>query len=301
MTTGVSPLRARLLHLRPRSWPVVFAHYATGAAVAYAFAPGSNAQALGRIVAGGLLWTVCLNGGTLALNSAYDHDTDDIGYLDHPPPVPEGMALTSFLLMLIGLAGSFVVGTGFGIAYGVAFVLSLLYSVPPVRLKAVAGADILVNMAGYGALTFAAGALATGSTPEAPAGLGSAIVCLSVGFAVLFAAFYPMTQIYQVPEDRARGDRTLVVRLGARRALILSLGALAAACACGVLACLQRGVEPWGTVSVIGVFAAWMLFTFDWLRRGEEYPAQKGMYRALKLWAVTDIVVIAVFGFGMPV
>ena len=37
--------------------------------------------------------------------------------------------------------------------YAVCFVLSVLYSVPPFRLKAVAGADWLINMWGFGTLT----------------------------------------------------------------------------------------------------------------------------------------------------
>ena len=40
----------------------------------------------------------------------------------------------------------------------------------------------------------------------------SAILWAAAGFGLLFAALYPATQIYQVEEDQARGDRTLVVR-----------------------------------------------------------------------------------------
>ena len=48
------------------------------------------------------------------------------------------------------------------LAYALCFVLSVLYSVPPFRLKAVAGADWLINMWGFGTLTPYAGWAATG-------------------------------------------------------------------------------------------------------------------------------------------
>lgn len=54
-----------------------------------------------RLATVGLLaWVVALNGGTLALNSAFDRDDDDVAYLRQPPPVPAGLAVVAMALML---------------------------------------------------------------------------------------------------------------------------------------------------------------------------------------------------------
>lgn len=306
-------IRDTILHLRPRSWPIVFAHYAGGAAIALAHDMRASGGDYLAALAGGAIWTICLNGGTLALNSSFDQDEgQDIGYLDNPPPVPRNLGLFSMGLMAAGIALSLalapVVGLGFFYAYLAAYVLSILYSVPPLRLKAVAGADLLINMVGYGALTFAAGALASGigstrppGEPGFDPGTGAAIAWLAVGFGFLFGAFYPMTQIYQMPSDAAKGDRTLAVRLGARRALAFSIALIVL---CGIsqgIAAYQAGLKLWGWVGVIGASGAWIIFTIDWLRRTEGYPSQRGMYRALRLWAVSDVIVILAFAFGTRV
>ena len=81
----------------------------------------------------------------------------DIGYLDQPPPVPRHLAAWGFGLMLAGQLASLALPRGFAIAYAMCFAMSLLYSVPPVRLKAVAGADWIINMLGFGTLTPYAG------------------------------------------------------------------------------------------------------------------------------------------------
>lgn len=303
-------LRDTLLHLRPRSWPIVLAHYAGGAAIALAHDTRPSGANWITALAGGAIWTVCLNGGTLALNSAYDQDNGgDIGYLDNPPPVPPNLARVSALLMVAGIGLSLalapVAGLGFYHVYVAAFILSFLYSVPPLRFKAIAGADLVINMVGYGALTFAAGALASGlghsASPEGShfdPGTAAGVAWLAVGFGFLFGAFYPMTQIYQMPTDAAKGDRTLAVRLGARRSLAFSIALIVL---CGIsqgIAAYMMGLRLWGWIGVIGASGAWIIFTIDWLRRTEGYPSKKGMYRALSLWAVSDVLVILAFAFG---
>ena len=95
---------------------------------------------------------------------------------------------------------------GFAVAYAVCFVLSVLYSVPPFRLKAVAGADWVINMWGFGTLTPYAGWAATGMPVDPARGL------VLLAFCPLFAALYPLTQLYQLEEDVRRGDRTLASR-----------------------------------------------------------------------------------------
>jgi 4-hydroxybenzoate polyprenyltransferase len=288
-----------LVHLRPRSWPIVFAHFAAGAAVTGSAAMSDGHSILARVVAGGLLWAVCLNGGTLAINSAYDRDSGDVGYLNNPPPVPRRLGASAMALMLIGFIGAIFLSIPFAICYGICVVMSVAYSVPPIRLKSVAGADLVINMIGYGGLTFLAGAFAPHIAPTDVAGnLWSSTYLLSASFAFLFGTFYPMTQIYQIPEDRERGDRTLVIMVGVRNSLRLAVVAIALSCLCQVAAAWLRGVMPWGFIAIVGTSLAWGLFTIDWMVRGDNYPAQKGLYRALKLWAVSDIVIASAFWFG---
>jgi 4-hydroxybenzoate polyprenyltransferase len=293
-----STLRDTFLHLRPRSWPIVFAHFAGGSLIALAHAHEITWLMLFKAIAGGVIWAVFLNGGTLALNSAFDADEgSDIGYLDNPPPAPPMLAHTATNLMVLGMAFAFPLSWGYFWVYCVCFMLSLAYSVPPLRFKAVPGMDLLINMAGYGAFNFLAGALAPGTGLAKP-GLLGAVCWLSTGFAFLFAAFYPMTQIYQIVEDAAKGDRTLAVRFGTRRVLALSIAAIAGSGVCQLLAAWCVGVSFWGGAALLVSNGAWMAFTIDWLRRSEGYPSQRGMYRALKLWAISDLITIAVFAWA---
>ncbi len=143
-----------------------------------------------------LSWVGCLNAGTLALNSAFDRDEGDIGYLDAPPPIPKHLALVSVALMAVGQAArASHCGPGSPIAYAICFAMSLAYSVPPVRLKAVAGADWVINIIGVGVLTPFAGWSASGFALR-PEGRW-----IMIGFGCLFGALYPLTQIYQFDED----------------------------------------------------------------------------------------------------
>ena len=94
-----------------------------------------------------VLWVVALNGGTLAINSAFDKDEGDVAYLRRPPHA----------------AARDCSGSGWGSwsrgfsspcscrgctrwLYVTCLIMSVLYSVPPMRLKAVAGADWIINL-----------------------------------------------------------------------------------------------------------------------------------------------------------
>ncbi|HUF36540.1 MAG TPA: hypothetical protein VMN37_11360, partial [Gemmatimonadales bacterium] len=63
-----------LLHLRPAEWPIMAAHTAVGYLLATGLEGALQPERLGRGLFGIALWVICLNGGTLALNSAYDRD-----------------------------------------------------------------------------------------------------------------------------------------------------------------------------------------------------------------------------------
>jgi 4-hydroxybenzoate polyprenyltransferase len=281
-----------LLHTRPIEWPIVAAHTALGYLLAVGLANAVRSERLGAAALGTALWVICLNGGTLALNSAFDRDEGDVAYLRSPPPPPANLAGFGMGLMIAGLLGSLSLPAGYRAAYALCVVLSVLYSVPPFRLKSVPGADWLINMWGFGTLTPYAGWSATG-LPVGPAGR-----LVLLGFCPLFAALYPLTQLYQLEEDARRGDRTLALRLGIGRSLALAI--IAAVLAFGLFAWAGLrshwgASERWRWVPLGLALAAWLLLLTPWLRRHHAMRPrdhQRGMYRALLVWAITDLAIV---------
>jgi len=286
-----------LLHLRPAEWPIMAAHTAVGYLLAVGLAGARSGRQLVPALLGLVLWVACLNGGTLALNSAFDRDEGDVAYLRRPPPPPRGLASFSLSLMAVGLLGALALPAGYIAAYVLCFVLSVLYSVPPFRLKAVAGTDWAINMWGFGTLTPYAGWAATGMAVD-PA---RALVLLA--FCPLFAALYPLTQLYQVEEDRRRGDRTFASVLGARRSLDIALGAAVVAFALFIAGGVRAGwrvpADGWRWTLLGLALVAWAVVLLPWRARAARLSAslhQRGMYRALAAWAVTDVAVVLAWG-----
>ena len=283
-----------LLHLRPAEWPIMAAHTALGYLLAVGL-HGATGEHLGRGLLGLLLWVACLNGGTLALNSAFDRDEGDIAYLRNPPPPPERLALFSVGLMTLGQLAALTLPPLFAAVYGLCFALSILYSVPPFRLKAVAGADWLINMIGFGTLTPLAGWATTGR----PVGAVVGIVLLA--FCPLFAALYPLTQLYQLEEDARRGDRTLALMLGVRRSLDLALAAAGVSFAlfawAGVRSAWDGAGWRWSLLAI--ALMAWAAVLVPWRRAADRLRPgdhQRRMYLALGAWAVTDLGVLLAWG-----
>ncbi|MGH7561121.1 MAG: UbiA family prenyltransferase [Gemmatimonadales bacterium] len=285
-----------LLHLRPAEWPIVSVHFLTGSALAGGLGDLLSWPPRGGVVLGLLLWVIALNGGTLALNSAFDRDTGDIAYLRSPPPPPPGLAAFGLALMLAGAAVAATLSLPYALAFWICVGLSILYSAPPLRLKGVAGADWLVNMAGFGFLTAFAGYVSTGTMPGRTGWL------LLAGFALLFGALYPMTQLYQLDEDARRGDRTLAVALGPERSLGLAglalLGAFALFAAATVAwwSAADRALRGAGLALAFG---AWIAVILPWRAAlSTQSPAdhRRRMHRALAVWALTDAAVLHAWG-----
>jgi 4-hydroxybenzoate polyprenyltransferase len=278
-----------VLHMRPAEWPIMAAHTALGYILAVGIKGAASGERLLPALAALLIWVVLLNGGTLAINSVFDKDEGDIGYLNVPPPLPRHLLGFSVALLAGGQLLAFALPPAFRIAYGICFVLSVLYSVPPFRFKAVAGVDWLINMWGFGTLTPFAAWAATGRALD----LGHALVLL--GFCPLFAGLYPLTQLYQMDEDRRRGDRTLALLLGPRVSLGVAIACTLLAFALFGWAAAVLRERAWLLVVPL---VAWLAVLAPWYRRRASLSAadqQRGMYRALAAWAVTDVAVLLVF------
>jgi len=274
---GEEPL-AYLLHLRPLEWPIMTAHFLLGTLIATGFRMPLKASILGWFV-----FVVLMNGGTLAINSAFDQDEGDVGYLRRPPKPPKYLLHVSSLMLAASLGLGFLLPPLFAWSNGICVVMSVLYSVPPARLKARAGWDLVINCIGFGFLTPLAGWGLTGRP------LSAAIAWTFVGFAFLFGALYPMTQIYQIDEDRARGDRTLVIHLGESLSLAFALVLALAAHACFLFGLWKSGrlMLPLG-LSLL----AWLSVLVPWLVRWRSWSShqhESGMYKGLAAWAVTDV------------
>lgn len=294
--SGDRPWRRALALARPRQWPILSAQLLVGMLLAQPDGPHVAAlltgPAPGTIAAAWLAWVVLLNGGTLAYNSAWDRDTGPVAYLRNPPEPPRGLATGALALMGCGaVVGAVLVGPRFGQVTAACVALSVLYSHPGPRWKAKPGLDLAVNMAGYGAGTTIAGLLGGQAASGADAAAGAP--WLAAGFAALFGSLYPLTQIYQAAADRVRGDRTLATALGVRPALALAflLGVLATAA-------LLRAGPGGGTgfLLVGGAGGLWLAHLGWWLGRSPRLTDaghERGMYRALGLWALVDAAVVA--------
>ncbi|GLH72233.1 hypothetical protein GETHLI_07350 [Geothrix limicola] len=271
-----------LLHLRPLEWPIMTAHFFLGALLAFGCGLRFWPSFLGWLV-----FVALMNGGTLAINSAFDKDEGDIGYLKAPPKPPEHLlAFSSALLGAAALLG-FLLPLPFALINLACVVMSLLYSVPPARFKARAGWDLIINCVGFGLLTPMAGWALTGRP------FSRTILLASAGFAFLFATLYPMTQIYQVAEDSRRGDRTLVIQMGVGRSLVMAL--LAAFVAHGFF---LAGVLALGrpTIYLLPSLLAWLAILLPWMRGWRTWTDARheaGMYWGLGAWAVTDLSLLA--------
>lgn len=270
-----------LLHLRPLEWPIMTAHFFLGTLLACGWGLRACPSLLGW-----LIFVALMNGGTLAINSAFDKDEGDIGYLKAPPKPPDHLLAFSVVLLGASTLLGFLLPLPFALINLGCVIMSVLYSVPPPRLKARAGWDLIINCVGFGLLTPMAGWALTGRA------FSHAIVLASIGFAFLFATLYPMTQIYQVAEDSRRGDRTLVIQVGVGRSLVLAL--LAAFIAHGFLLAgvLALGRSP---LLLIPSLLAWLGVLLPWLQNWRTWTDARheaGMYWGLGAWAVTDLSVL---------
>ena len=213
-----------------------------------------------------------------AFNSAYDRDEGPIGGMAAPPPVPEGLLPFSLWLGALGLLPAAAAGADFLICYVLSIGWTAAYSHPVTRWKAGPVSSALAIGLGQGVVGFAAGWAAA-----APLGEAGWIFAAGAASAALTAVgLYPVTQVFQVEEDRARGDRSLSVALGPEGALRLGAGLLTLA---GLVAAAVTAAR-FGSAdaAVVGAaYAGCVLWLFGLSRRIAGLDRHQAYARSMRL------------------
>ena len=164
-----------------------------------------------RLAVAFISFHIFLYGGATAFNSYYDRDEGPVGGLAHPPPVAPELLPFSIILQAIGAVLALLVTGWFFLCYLLIFVLFTAYSHPAVRLKRSPWIGLMVVAVGQGVLAGFAGALVQEPSPfRLSLMVGAGIVAA----AIWTSGFYPITQVYQIEEDRKRGDTTFAVLVG---------------------------------------------------------------------------------------
>jgi 4-hydroxybenzoate polyprenyltransferase len=225
---------------------------------AWGFALGGGALSL-RAALGFVAFHVFLYGGITAYNSYYDRDEGPVGGLRKPPPVTPALLGFSIAVQLVGLGLALIVGWELALLYAIVMLLSVAYSHPALRWKARPLLSVLVVALGQGGVGFRAGWLCA-ATPALP--LSSSLDgLLGLAAAVLLTTgFYPLSQLYQLDEDRARGDFTFSVVYGPQVSFRFALACLVGGGACIVLVALRRfGVRDAALASSAQLLLWWVV------------------------------------------
>ncbi|MDX1592040.1 MAG: UbiA family prenyltransferase [Balneolaceae bacterium] len=152
---------------------------------------------------------VLLYGGATAYNSWWDKDEGPIGGLRNPPKMAKWMHPVSLLFMFSGLIWAFVsVGWVFAAVYAVSLLLFWLYSTPLARWKGHPVLSMIAIGVSTGLNSVLLGALAAGGI------LTPVIITAAVGASLILLSLYPVSQIFQIMEDKQRGDRTFAAVFG---------------------------------------------------------------------------------------
>jgi 1,4-dihydroxy-2-naphthoate octaprenyltransferase len=230
---------------------------------------------------------VGLYGGATVFNGFYDKDRGPIGMMRRPTPVSAAMRDAALLLQLVALALLFAVDWRAGLVGTALFVMGCAYSHPLWRWKSSTWKGLACVAGGQGALAVLLGSFATGVAVVTQRQLA-----VAAATSLLVLGMYPLTQIYQIDEDRARGDLTLPVRFGWRRAMLFAWPVASGGLALALF--LLRAALPlsWGWLAA-GASAALASYLGLWAarfaRQGSERNHDWAMVASLAVAAPTGL------------
>lgn len=226
-----------------------------------------------------------LFGGTTAFNSYYDQDEGPVGGLERPPPAQAVLLPFSLGMQAIGAVLAAFVNVPFLLIYLAIFCMGAAYSLPGVRLKGRPLWGLITVAIGQGVLAALAGWAAAQPAPTMP-GVLAWVGILAV--ALVTAGFYPLTQIYQVEEDLARGDLTFAAWAGPARTFAYSVGtqALAALLLMSVISSL---LGVWQALLVGLFYVALLVSTVRWALRFDPNRVIANFRRVMRINRVASL------------
>ncbi|MGD8395936.1 MAG: UbiA family prenyltransferase [Candidatus Eiseniibacteriota bacterium] len=211
-------------------------------------------------------------GGMTAYNSYYDQDRGPIGTLKHPRAADRFVRNTALVIQLTALLSILVIRPAAAVPAGLLITMGIAYSHPRWRWKRSVWGSLLAVGIGQGLLAFAIGYLCAGA--DVATLLEPTIVLAALGATLIVVGLYPITQVYQIAEDSARGDRSLAVIVGWRRALGFAATLIAVGVALVGAALTGRVATIWLGALAGGVIVFWLLL-YVWSRRFESLDAYR--------------------------
>lgn len=149
-----------------------------------------------------------LFGGATAYNSFWDKDKGSIGGLRNPPAMSGWMHPASLALQFAGLMLALFAGIVFTGVYFTAMLMFWLYSSPPAKWKARPWLSMAAIAVSTGVCSFLLGFIALGGTPDV------FLMIPAAGCSLILLSLYPVSQIFQMDEDRERNYRTFAIVYG---------------------------------------------------------------------------------------
>jgi len=280
-------IKPYIIHTRPIAGLVFGTFFIIGAIFALIINGFENLNLL-RIIIAWFCWNFIMNGATLAFNSHYDKDEGDIGFLNNPPPIPKYLNIFSLVLFAISAVISYNINMQFFILTLIGIFLGIIYSIPPIRLRNVAGIDLLINSIGYGFLTPLAGYMIIETT------LTPTVFITLIILACVVASGFPLTQIYQYEEDKRKGNKLITVLLGKKKAIVLSM-ILGNLTFIGIMILIITGILPKLLLALSIVYIISVIWIIRWYRNYKTVDEKKEMYKGYILSIIIFLTIILSF------
>lgn len=248
---------------------------------------GGDDFVLASLSLGPLMW-----GSTLLYNDYWDYDADRKNPRRKGSPLvrrlvsPRQAHLAALVLSAGGLVAAAWVNLTFFVFMALSLALSIAYSAPPLRLKARAPWDLLVNAAGIGIGCTLAGWSIARPWLEFPWPFVVQGVLVSVG------VYLPSVMVDHEADKAARLD-TFAVRFGMQRTFLVGFGAFTASCVGAIAFAAADYVMPRGFLPVLVPFCLVMVLQY-WSMIGN-HRDMTSLVRGIVLGGLTMFLVTMLF------